>query len=205
MSKSKGNGIDPFEMMQKYGTDALRMSFIFGNKAGQNYRLYEEKIETFRNYCNKLWNMSKFVLMSLENSEFDVQKTEEYKKHVTPEDEVMINKIDMLRKKITYNMENFQFGVAVQDIYESSWHDFADIFIEQIKTRIYTKDKAGNPINTSPEAINSRLAALYTLWYCLTSYLKMLHPFIPFITEKIWQEIPKDPEESETLMYSTWN
>lgn len=205
MSKSKGNGIDPFEMMQKYGTDALRMSFIFGNKAGQNYRLYEEKIETFRNYCNKLWNMSKFVLMSLENSKFDVQKTDEYKKHVTSEDEVMINKIDILRKKITYNMENFQFGVAVQDIYESSWHDFADIFIEQIKTRIYTKDKAGNPINTSPEAINSRLAALYTLWYCLTSYLKMLHPFIPFITEKIWQEIPKDAEESETLMYSNWD
>lgn len=204
MSKSKGNGIDPFEMMQKYGTDALRMSFIFGNKAGQNYRLYEEKIETFRNYCNKLWNMSKFVLMSLENIEFDVAKVDEYKKHVTTEDEVMINKIDMLQTKITRNMESFQFGVAIQDLYESSWHEFADVFIEQIKSRIYTKDKEGNPVNTSAEAVNSRMAAMYTLWYCLTMYLKMLHPFIPFITERIWKEMPKDTEESETLMYSAW-
>jgi valyl-tRNA synthetase len=204
MSKSKGNGIDPFEMMQKYGTDALRMSFIFGNKVGQNYRLYEEKIETFRNFCNKLWNISKFVLMNLEDSGFEFSKNTEYKKAVTAEDEVMINKVDLLRKKITRNMENFQFGIAVQDLYESSWHDFADGYIEQIKPRIYTKDKEGNEINTSTEAVRSRMATMYTLWYCLTNYLKMLHPFIPFITDRIWKEVPKDEQESETLMYTKW-
>lgn len=204
MSKSKGNGIDPFEMMQKYGTDALRMSFIFGNKAGQNYRLYEEKIETFRNFCNKLWNISKFVLMNLEDSKFEFAKVNDYKQAVTEEDKTMIEKVDALREKIAKNMENFQFGVAVQDLYESCWHEFADSYIEQIKSRIYTKDKQGNPINTSPEEVASRMAAMYTLWYCLTAYLKMLHPFIPFITDKVWKEVPKDEQDSETLMYSQW-
>ncbi len=204
MSKSKGNGIDPFEMMQKYGTDALRLSFVVGNKVGQNYRLFEEKIEGFRNYCNKIWNVSKFILMNLENAGFDPVGINKEDLKYADDDEKMLNHIQELIESSTKNMHNFNFGITAQNLYESLWHTFADEYIEKVKTRIYTKDREGNSINTSVEAQDSRKSALWVLWYCLDTYMRLLHPFIPFITEKIWGAIPKSVDEAETLMYAQW-
>ncbi len=204
MSKSKGNGIDPFEMMQKFGTDALRLSFVVGNRVGQNYRLYEEKIANFRNFCNKIWNVSKFVIGMIDSENLLVHSFVRPSTGFNEDDNLMLEKIARLVHESTDRMEKFQFGVAASEIYESLWHEFADIYIEKVKTRTYTKDKEGKAINTSDEAQASREAALWTLWKCLDIYLRLLHPFAPFITDRIWQDFPKQEEESELLMYSRW-
>lgn len=204
MSKSKGNGIDPFEMMQKYGTDALRFSFVKGNSVGQNYRLYEEKIAANRNFCNKIWNASKFVLFNIEDNSDRILSLNREDLKLTEEDKTFLEHTDELVKETTRRLTEFQFGVAAEELYESFWHQFADVYLEQIKNRLYTKDREGNPINTSPEEQQSRLAAQWVLLYSLEVYLKLLHPFIPFITENIWQSLPKKEQEAETIMYSHW-
>lgn len=213
MSKSKGNGIDPFEMMQKYGTDALRFSFIVGNAAGQNYRLFDEKIASYRNFCNKIWNASKFTLMNLEDAETDLTsfsrtgetiKADSLEIKLEAEDIEMLDHMQQLIKDTTRRLDKFQFGIAAQELYDSFWHKLADEYIETAKQRLYTKDREGNPINTSEVSKQSRLAAQWTLFYSLESLLKMLHPFIPFITERIWQELPKHEHEAKTIMYSQW-
>lgn len=204
MSKSKGNGIDPFEMMQKYGTDALRLSFVKGNSVGQNYRLYEEKIASNRNFCNKIWNASKFILSNTKDS-FDTIPTLALESlNLQKEDKEFLNHLSQLVENITKRIENFQFGIATEELYESFWHNFADVYIEKAKPRLYTKDKDGNLINTKPKEKESRLVAQWILLYSLENYLKLLHPFIPFITETIWQVLPKSESESETIMYSKW-
>lgn len=204
MSKSKGNGIDPFEMMQKYGTDALRYSFVKGNSAGQNYRLYEEKVSSNRNFCNKIWNASKFVLFNIEDSADKLINSDRSELEFTQDDTEMLEHIDNLIEETTRRLDEFKFGIAADELYESFWHYFADIYLEKIKTRLYTKDREGNPINTSDEEIKSRFAAQWLILYSLETYLKLLHPFIPFLTEKIWLSLPKREEEAETIMYSNW-
>lgn len=213
MSKSKGNGIDPFEMMQKYGTDALRFSFIVGNAAGQNYRLYDEKIASYRNFCNKIWNASKFSLMNFEHPEVELTNINRKDNQLVigekiinlPQEDIdMLDHMQELITETTRRIDNFQFGIAAQELYESFWHKLADAYIETIKSRLYTKDKDGNPINNSDLEKDSRLAAQWTLYYVLEVYLKMLHPFIPFITEKIWQELPHSEDRAESIMYSEW-
>lgn len=204
MSKSKGNGIDPFEMMQKYGTDALRFSFVKGNSVGQNYRLYEEKIASNRNFCNKIWNASKFAMFNFEDVADKLPELKREDLSFEKEDEEFLEHINKLVEDTTRRLEEFQFGVAAEELYSSFWATFADIYIEQVKTRLYTKDKEGNAINTSEEAQKSRLAGQWTLYYALEAYLKLLHPFIPFVTEAIWQKMPKHQEEAESIMYSKW-
>lgn len=204
MSKSKGNGIDPFEMMQKYGTDALRYSFVKGNSAGQNYRLYEEKVSSNRNFCNKIWNASKFVLFNIEDSADKLINSDRSELEFTQDDTEMLEHIDNLIEETTRRLDEFKFGIAADELYESFWHYFADIYLEKIKTRLYTKDREGNPINTSEVEVKSRFAAQWLILYSLETYLKLLHPFIPFLTEKIWLSLPKREEEAETIMYSNW-
>lgn len=204
MSKSKGNGIDPFEMMQKYGTDALRYSFIKGNSAGQNYRLYEEKVSSNRNFCNKIWNASKFVLFNIEDCGEKLINTNQTELNFTQEDKDMLEQIDKLAVETTRRLDEFKFGIAADELYESFWHYFADVYLEKIKTRLYTKDRDGNAINTSEEEMKSRFSTQWLILYSLETYLKLLHPFIPFLTEKIWQSLPKREEESESIMYSEW-
>ncbi len=204
MSKSKGNGIDPFEMMQKYGTDALRFSFIKGNSVGQNYRLYEEKIASNRNFCNKIWNASKFVLFNIDDNADKLITLTQQELSLTDSDKVFLKHIEGLITETTRRLSDFQFGIAADELYDSFWHQFADIYLEQIKTRLYTKDRDGNPINTTSVEKESRLSAQWMLLYSLEVYLKLLHPFMPFITENIWQALPKHNSESETIMYSRW-
>lgn len=204
MSKSKGNGIDPFEMMQRYGTDALRFSFIKGNSVGQNYRLYEEKISSNRNFCNKIWNASKFVLFNIEDSFDKLSEINREELSLTSDDESMLKHIDELIVETTRRLDEFKFGIAADELYESFWHYFADVYLEKIKTRLYTKDREGNPINTTQEEQNSRLSAQWVIYYSIETYLKLLHPFIPFITERLWGELPKKEGEAKSIMYTKW-
>jgi len=204
MSKSKGNGIDPFEMMQKYGTDALRFSFIKGNTVGQNYRLYEEKISSNRNFCNKIWNATKFVLFNIEGSSDNLVNLTKEDIQLTQDDTELLDGLDKLVTETTRRLTDFQFGIAADELYESFWHNFADVYLEKIKTRLYTKDRDGNAINSTPEEQESRKAAQWIILKAIETYLKLLHPFMPFLTEKLWQELPKREGESETIMYSQW-
>jgi len=204
MSKSKGNGIDPFEMMQKYGTDALRFSFIKGNSVGQNYRLYEEKISSNRNFCNKIWNATKFVLFNIEDASNTLVTINKEDLQLTQDDTELLEELAKLTAETTRRLTEFQFGIAAEELYESFWHNFADIYLEKIKTRLYSKDREGNAINTSPEELESRRAAQWVILHAIDTYLKLLHPFMPFLTEKLWQELPKREGESETIMYSQW-
>ena len=204
MSKSKGNGIDPFEMMQKYGTDALRFSFIKGNSVGQNYRLYEEKISSNRNFCNKIWNATKFVLFNIEGSSDNLVNLTKEDIQLTQDDTELLDGLDKLVTETTRRLTDFQFGIAADELYESFWHSFADVYLEKIKTRLYTKDRDGNAINSTPEEQESRKAAQWIILKAIETYLKLLHPFMPFLTEKLWQELPKREGESETIMYSQW-
>lgn len=204
MSKSKGNGIDPFEMMEKYGTDALRFSFIKGNSVGQNYRLYEEKISSNRNFCNKIWNASKFVLFNIEDNAEKLINTDKSELEFTQDDTEMLKHLDQLIEETSRRLDEFKFGIAADELYESFWHYFADIYLEKIKNRLYTKDREGNLINTSDQEVKSRFSAQWLILHSLETYLKLLHPFIPFLTEKIWQSLPKVESESGTIMYSSW-
>lgn len=208
MSKSKGNVISPDEIISKYGADSLRLMYIVGNKAGAGYPVSYEKLEGYKRFLNKIWNASKFVLSNIEGLEMDEQMNSEnstYGPAVTNEqDKNLLNSLDQLTKDVTRHIDNFRIGMGAELIYQDFWHNFCDIYLEQVKSRLYTKDKEGNPINTSDEAKLSRKEAQSTLLFALRTYLKLLHPFVPFITETIWTEIPKVQDESNTIMYANW-
>lgn len=204
MSKSKGNGIDPFEMMEKYGTDALRFSFVVGNSIGQNYRLYEEKIESYKNFCNKIWNASRFVFMNTE----DVEGKEI--ENITEDDlqyesnKKILTHVRKVKEDTTKFIDKFLFGLAAQTIYEEFWHGFCDVEIEESKIHIYTfKDKETGEIKSEPKE-DEKKETKRVLIFALKEYLKMLHPFIPFITERLWREVPKVSTDHESIMYSQW-
>jgi valyl-tRNA synthetase len=213
MSKSKGNGIDPHETMEKYGTDALRFSFIVGNSVGKNYGLYDEKVKGYRNFMNKIWNASKFVMMNLEGidkeSYFDAltacKSVEEFESVLAKEtdlvfeqeDKDMLESLKTLELSFSELMNTFKFGKITDMLYHEFWHNFCDVYIEKSKARVWKNKETGEYQGT----LESRRVAQATLFYCLKSYLKMLHPFIPFITEEIWQHLVSDGEYTEALMY----
>jgi len=207
MSKSKNNVIEPASIIQKYGADSLRLLYVVGNKAGAGYPVSYEKLEGYKRFLNKIWNASKFVLSNVTESEAASIKITDVKSAdltFTKEDDEMQTHIKKLIKDTTVRIDKFNIGIAAQELYMSFWHTFADIYIEAIKNRLYTEDRDGNKINTSKEANKSRLSAQWTLYFTFKTYLKLLHPFIPFITERIWQELPKAQGESITIMYSKW-
>ncbi|HEC64126.1 MAG TPA: hypothetical protein ENI23_02400 [bacterium] len=125
-------------------------------------------------------------------------------KPMAKEDTKMLAHIKKLIKDTTRLIDDFHIGIAMQELYQSFWHTFADIYLEEAKPRLYTKDREGKPINQEGKDLESRKQAQYTLWYSLKTYLQLLHPFIPFVTEEIWKELPKEKDESETIMYSKW-
>ena len=190
MSKSLGNGIDPLEIIDKYGTDALRLSLIMGITPGNDIRYMPEKLESASNFANKLWNASKFVLMNIEqenmkNTEIDVSK-------LRYEDKWILSKLNTLIKEVTTNLDNFDMGVYVQKLYDFTWNEFCDWYIEIVKTRLY--DKEG--INAE-----SRTIAQKVLNKVLCDILKLLHPVMPFITEKIYTQLYNN---DESIMISEW-
>ena len=204
MSKSKGNGIDPFEMMQKYGTDALRFSFVVGNAAGQNYRLYEEKINSYAKFCNKIWNATRFVMMNLNGVE-----AAEYGKRITEKfslesNQKLVDHVQKTKQEVTHLIDTFQFGVAAQVLYQEFWHSFCDVHIEAAKPHTWTqKDKKTGEVISEPDP-EAKAETQIALLYAIREYMKMLHPFIPFITEEIWSHLPKVKGDKKSLMYQPW-
>ncbi len=204
MSKSKGNGIDPSATIEKYGADALRFSFVAGNSAGQNARLYEEKVASNGRFMNKIWNASKFVMMNLEG--VDVEKAIKLKREDLTIDTnlELFDHIVELKETITRLYDTFQFGVAGQLLFENFWHSFADQHIEAAKPHVYTfKDRETGEITSEPEA-GEKAETQLVLWFALHEYLKMLHPIVPFITEEIWQHLEKPASAGKTLMWTKW-
>ena len=186
MSKSLGNGIDPLEIIENYGADALRLTLITGNAPGNDMRFYNERVENSRNFANKVWNASRFIMMNLA----DNAVTEPADAELATEDKWIISKVNTLAKDVTENMDKFELGIAVQKVYDFIWDEFCDWYIEIVKPRMY-----------SAEYTASKNAALYTAKYALTNALKMLHPFMPFITEEIFCTLQS---EEETIMLSAW-
>ncbi len=186
MSKSLGNGIDPLEIIDQYGADALRLTLITGNAPGNDMRFYYEKVEANRNFANKVWNASRFIMMNMEGKEITVPAASE----LEPVDKWILSKCNSLVKDVTENMENFDLGIAVQKVYDFIWDEFCDWYIEMVKPRLYNSDDA-----------KSQNAALYTLKSVLIDALKLLHPYMPFITEEIFCTLQS---EEESIMISKW-
>ena len=185
MSKSLGNGIDPLEMAEKYGADALRFNLITGNSPGNDMRFYVEKCEAMRNFANKIWNASRYVLMNLTVEETGLPDAAD----LEIEDKWVLSKLNTLIKEVTENMDAYELGVASAKVYDFIWDTYCDWYIELTKARLYGENE------------KSKLAAQKVLVYVLDQFLRLLHPFMPFITEEIWQAIP---HEGKFLMLADW-
>ena len=188
MSKSLGNGIDPLEMADQYGADALRFNLVTGNSPGNDMRFYTERCEAMRNFANKIWNASRFLMMNLTIDQCCLPEKLEL------EDKWILSKLNTAVREITENMERYELGVAAQKIYDFIWDDYCDWYIELTKTRLQGEDE------------DSKVRAQQVLCHVLTQMLKLLHPFMPFITEEIWQALPHEEgvEEGSFLMLQTW-
>ncbi len=187
MSKSLGNGIDPLDMIEAYGADALRFNLITGNSPGNDMRFYVEKCEAMRNFCNKLWNASRFVMMNL-----SIEKNELPEKFEL-EDKWILSKLNSVISEVNTNMDNFELGVAAGKIYDFIWDSYCDWYIEITKPRLNGDDAA------------SKESAQKVLLYVLNDILKLLYPFMPFITEEIWQSLPHDGEALMTACYPVFS
>jgi valyl-tRNA synthetase len=195
MSKSLGNGIDPLEVIEKNGADTLRFTLVTGNTPGNDMRFYWERVESSRNFANKLWNASRFVLMNLEDVDSVEQLTSygasaQQKDSFTLADKWILSRYAKTLNEVTRNLERFELGEAARLLYEFIWNEYCDWYIEMAKARLYNK-----------EAIEARRTAQYVLWYVLENILKLLHPFMPFITETIWQHLP---HEGQSIMIAHW-
>ncbi len=186
MSKSLGNGIDPLEIIEQYGADALRLTLITGNAPGNDMRFYYERVENSRNFANKVWNASRFIMMNMEGKNVTAPAANE----LAPVDKWILSKLNTLVKDVTDNMESFELGIAVQKVYDFIWDEFCDWYIEMVKPRLYNSDDAV-----------SQNAALWTLKTVLLDALKLLHPYMPFITEEIFCTLQS---EEESIMISKW-
>ncbi len=185
MSKSLGNGIDPLEIIDKYGADALRLTLVTGNAPGNDMRFYMERVEASRNFANKVWNASRFIMMNMEKAEIPEQID---LNTLTDADRWILSKVNSLAKEVTANMDNFDLGIAVQKIYDFIWEEFCDWYIEMVKPRLWNDDDA------------TKGAALWTLKHVLINALKMLHPYMPGITEEIFCNL----SDEESIMISSW-
>ena len=186
MSKSLGNGIDPLEIIDKYGADALRLTLITGNAPGNDMRFYNERVEASRNFANKIWNASRFIMMNMG----DENPAKPAAADLEPVDKWILSRCNTLIKDVTDNMEKFELGVAVQKVYDFIWDEFCDWYIEMVKPRLYSDT---NKV--------SKNAALWTLKHVCIDALKLLHPYMPFVTEEIFTTIQ---DEEESIMISTW-
>ena len=185
MSKSLGNGIDPLEVIEQYGADALRFTLITGNAPGNDMRFYYERVEASRNFANKVWNASRFIMMNMpEDGIKEVSKDS-----LTQADKWILSKANKLVKDVTDNIEKFELGVAADKLYNFIWEEFCDWYIEMVKPRLYSEDN------------DTKSAALYTLKTVLETSLKLLHPYMPFVTEEIYCTLN---ENEDTLMTKQW-
>ncbi len=184
MSKSLGNGIDPLEVIDKYGADALRLTLVTGNAPGNDMRFYWERVEASRNFANKVWNASRFIMMNLDKAEVKDAQPDK----LTDADKWILSKVNTLAAEVTDNMEKYELGVAVSKIYDFIWEEFCDWYIEMVKPRLYN------------DGDDTKAAALWTLKTVLINSLKLLHPYMPFITEEIFCNL----SDEESIMISSW-
>ena len=187
MSKSLGNGIDPLEVIDKYGADALRLTLITGNAPGNDMRFYWSRVEASRNFANKVWNASRFIMMNDPDNKIKV--TDERPANLTDADKWILSKMNGLIKEVTDNMEKYELGIAVAKLNDFIWEEFCDWYIEMVKPRLYN------------DADETKTAAIWTLKTVLIDALKLLHPYMPFITEEIFCNIQ---DEEESIMISSW-
>ena len=187
MSKSLGNGIDPLEVVDKYGADALRLTLITGNAPGNDMRFYWERVESSRNFANKIWNASRFIMMNMGDGKIQKPAMED----LSPADRWILSKVNTLAKDVTENMEKYELGIAVQKVYDFIWEEFCDWYIEIAKKNLYGRKENEKAAD----------ATLWTLTTVLIQALKLLHPFMPFITEEIFCNLQ---EEEESIMISSW-
>ena len=185
MSKSLGNGIDPLEVIDKYGADALRMTLITGNAPGNDMRFYWERVENSRNFANKVWNASRFIMMNIEKA----PKAEAALSQLTLADKWILSKVNALAKEVTENLDKYELGIGLQKVYDFIWEEFCDWYIEMVKPRLYAEEDT------------TKAAAIWTLRTVLIQALKLLHPFMPFITEEIFCNLQ---DEEESIMVSAW-
>ena len=185
MSKSLGNGIDPLEVIEKYGADALRMMLLTGNAPGNDMRFYYERVESGRNFANKIWNAARFIMMNMEKADASSAELSE----LTEADRWILSKVNRLNREVTENLDKYELGIALSKVYDFAWDEFCDWYIEMVKPRLYNEEDG------------SKNAAVWTLKTVLTDILKLLHPFIPFVTEEIFTNL-QDQEES--IMISSW-
>ena len=185
MSKSLGNGIDPLEIIDQYGADALRFTLATGNSPGNDMRFYTERVEASRNFANKLWNAARFVLMNIDHETDELPE----EAHLCMEDKWILTRLNTVIREVSENLDHFEMGVAVQKLYDFIWDEFCDWYIELVKPRLY--DAQGD----------STVAAKKVLAYVLSRTLELLHPFMPFITEEIWQHLPHN---GETIVRAPW-
>ncbi len=196
MSKSLGNGIDPLEIIAQYGADALRLTLITGNAPGNDMRFYTERVEASRNFANKVWNASRFIMMNMKEDE---EASKEMPQGLEPADQWILSRFNDVVKEVTDNMEKYELGIAVQKVYDFLWDEFCDWYIEMVKPRLYRAKSE----ETAGEAgiQESRDAAVWTLQTVLIGALKLLHPYMPFITEEIFDTIQS---KEESIMISDW-
>lgn len=185
MSKSLGNGIDPLEVIEKYGADSLRFTLVTGNAPGNDMRFYNEKVEASRNFGNKIWNASRFMMMNFGDGDIQEVSIDQ----LTPADKWILSKANTLTKEVTENMDNYDLGIAVQKLYDFIWEEFCDWYIEMVKPRLFN------------ETDTTKAAALWTLKTVLIQALKLLHPYMPFITEEIFTNLQND---EPSIMISSW-
>ncbi|SCG82531.1 valyl-tRNA synthetase [Proteiniborus sp. DW1] len=186
MSKSLGNGIDPLDLIEQYGADALRFSLVTGNTPGNDMRFYIERVESSRNFANKLWNASRFVLMHLDGTNIPQDET---KLQFAEEDKWIISRANNVAKEVTENLRKFELGIAAQKIYDFTWNEYCDWYIEMVKPRLFSEDQ------------EDKDTAKYVLLSVLKDILKLLHPFIPYITEEIWANLPG---KTNDLIVESW-
>ncbi len=210
MSKSLGNGIDPLEIIEKYGADALRLTLITGNAPGNDMRFYYERVENSRNFANKVWNASRFIMMNMgrkdsAEGEKAIEVTKPAVSELQPVDKWILSRLNTLIRDVTDNMESFELGIAVQKVYDFIWDEFCDWYIEMVKPRLYDAEGAegasGEENAKGVSGAASRNAALWTLKTVLIDALKLLHPYMPFITEEIFCTLQS---EEESIMISKW-
>ena len=185
MSKSLGNGIDPLEVIDKYGADALRFTLITGNAPGNDMRFYWERVEASRNFANKVWNASRFIMMNIEKAPAGEAKLTD----LTAADKWILSKVNDLAKEVTENMDKYELGIALQKVYDFVWEEFCDWYIEMVKPRLWNDED------------RTKAAAIWTLKTVLINSLKLLHPFMPFITEEIFCNLQ---DEEPSIMISSW-
>ena len=184
MSKSLGNGIDPLEVIERYGADVLRLTLMTGNAPGNDMRFYWERVESARNFANKIWNAARFIEMNLG----ETMPAEPAASALLPQDRWVLHRLNSLTGEVTENLEKFELGIALQKVYDFIWEEFCDWYIEMVKPRLWNKEDP------------TREAALWTLREVLSRALKLLHPFMPFITEEVFLSL----NEEESIMISAW-